>query len=125
MTEALNTPNDQMRSNMVRIVVQQVARSDPANAVAILDQIEDRQQKIEASQHLMSSWIHQDPEAAIAWILGQDKETAGRMIQMAAFGLVDNDIDAAIRLLPRIERRCCRWVAAAILRFAAFSRSER
>ena len=105
LTEALNISNTQMRSNMVANVVQQIARNDPANAVGYLDQIQDRQQKLEAGQQLASSWIRQDPEAAIDWILSQDKQTAGKMFQQAGFMLLRSDIDAAIRLLPRIDEQ--------------------
>ena len=103
LAEALNTPNAQMRSNMVSNVVQHIARNNPADAVAYLAQIQGRQQKLEVGQQLASAWIRQDPEAAIDWILSQDKETAAQMIQMASHRLVRSNIDAAIRLLPRID----------------------
>ncbi len=103
LTEALNTPNAQMRSDVVSNVVQHIARNDPADAVAYLDQIQDRQQKLEVGQQLASAWIRRDPEAAIDWILGQDKEASGRMIQRVSHTLVRSNIDAAIRLLPRID----------------------
>jgi len=102
LTEALNTPNPQMRPNMVGSVVQQIAQNDPALAVAYLDQIQDRRQKLEASQQLAYTWIRQDPEAAIDWILSQDKKTAAEMIRQAGAMLLRSDIDAAISLLPRI-----------------------
>jgi len=123
LTEALNTPNAQMRSNMVATVVRQIARSDPADAVAYLDQIQDRQQKLEASQQLVSSWIPQDPEAAFDWILSHDKETAGQMFQQAAYRLVRSDIDAAIRLLPRIDEQNQNGIRQQIAQTLATSRS--
>ena len=105
LTEALNTPNTQMRSSLVSIVVQQIARDDPADAVAYLDQIRDRNQKLSASQQLASIWIHKDPDAAIDWILSQDKRTASEIFQRVGSSLVRNDIDAAIRMLPRIDEQ--------------------
>lgn len=105
MAEALNAPNAETRSRMVSNVVQYIARNNPADAVNYLDQIPNGQQKLEASQHLASAWIEQDPEAAVAWILGQDKETAGQMIQMVAHRLVGSDIDMAIQLLPKMDER--------------------
>ncbi len=105
LTEVLNTPNVQMRSMMVASVVQQIAQDNPADAVAYLDQIQDRQQKLEVGQRLVSSWIRRDPEAAIDWILSQDKETAAQLVQMATRKLLDADIDAAIRMLPRVDEQ--------------------
>lgn len=103
LAEALNTPNVQMRSDMVSSVVQHIARNNPADAVTYLAQIEGRQQKLEMGQQLASAWIRRDPEAAIDWILSQDEETAGTLIQMASHNLVRSNIDAAIRLLPRMD----------------------
>ncbi len=103
LAKALETPNAQMRSNLVSNVVQHIAQKNPVDAVAYLDQIPDRQQKLEASQHLVSSWARTDPDAAIDWILSQDEETAGQMAQAVAGRLLRNDIDAVIRMLPRMD----------------------
>lgn len=103
LAEALSTPNAQKRSQMVSNIVQHIARNDPAAAVVFLEQISDRHQKLEASQQLVSTWIRNDPEAAMEWILGQDDETMGETIRAAAYQLAHNDVDAAMRLLPRLK----------------------
>lgn len=103
LTEALSTPNAQMRSNIVSNVVRHIARNDPAGAVGFLDQIPDRQERLAASQQLASTWARRDPEAAIEWILAQDKKTATQLVQAVSHRLVNNNIDAAIRLLPRLD----------------------
>ena len=103
LTEALNSKNDEMRSMMVSNVLQYVVRYDPAIAVGYLDQIPDKQTRRQARQQLTSSWVREDPEAAIDWILSQDKETSAELIHMAGRRLLDADIDAAIRLLPRLD----------------------
>ena len=103
LAEALSTPNTPMRSNVISNVVQRIARTNPADAVAYLEQIQDRQQKLEVSRQLASAWIYQDADAAIDWILGQDKESAEQMIQATYHRLVASDVNAAIRLLPRLE----------------------
>jgi hypothetical protein len=123
LTEALDTPNVQMRSQMVSMVVQHIARNDPADAVTYLDQVQDRQQKLEVTQQLASSWIQRDPEAAIDWILSQDKETAGQLVQMAALRLLDTDIDAAIRMLPRVGEQNQESMRQQIAQRLATSRS--
>lgn len=103
LAKALETPNAQMRSNLVSNVVQHIAQNDPVAAVAHLDQIPDGQQKIESSQYLVSWWARTDPDAAIDWVFSQDKDTAGQMAQVVANRLLRDDIDAAIRLLPRMD----------------------
>ncbi len=105
LAEALKTPNTQMRSNLVSNVIQQIAHRNPANAVAYLDEIQDRQQRAMASQQLASTWIRSDPDAAVDWILSQDGETAGQLLQASASRLLRGDIDTVIRLLPRLDQR--------------------
>jgi len=104
LTEAFGTPNAQVRSRLVSSVVQHIAQKDPSVAVAFLDQVPDGAQKLEASRHLSSAWMSVDPDAATEWILSQDEETAQQMIQGAAFRMVHRDIDAAMALLPRLDK---------------------
>ena len=105
LAEARNMPNTRMRSNVISYVLGHVAKDDPADAVAILDQLEDPKQKLEAGQRLISNWIYQDPDAAIDWILAQDNETARELIQTSAHNLVSLNPDAAIKLLPRLDAK--------------------
>lgn len=104
LDEALKTRNIQMRSHMISNVVRRIAYSNPTDAAALLDQITDPRQKIEASQQLVSAWIGNDPDSAVDWILAQDKDTASQIIQRSASRLVQSDIDAAIRLLPKMDK---------------------
>ncbi|MGI9200968.1 MAG: hypothetical protein ACR2QL_07925 [Woeseiaceae bacterium] len=103
LTEALNSQNNEMRSMLVSNVLQHIARYDPQIAVGYLEQIPDEQQRRQTSRRLVSSWAQEDPDAAIDWILSQDDETTEELIQQVGHRLVDSDIDAAIRLLPRLE----------------------
>ncbi len=123
LTEALATPNAQVRSSMISNVLQHIAQDSPAVAVAYLDQIEDKQQKLEASQSLASSWVRHDPDAAIDWILSQDKETAAQMVQIALGRLLHSDLDAAIRLLPRVDEDNQEFMRQQIAQSLATSRS--
>jgi hypothetical protein len=81
----------------------QIAYKDPHKAVELVDGITDPQHKKDASRQLASAWARRDPDGAIDWILSQDSDIQGDMIQMAASRLVHNDVDAAIRLLPRLS----------------------
>lgn len=123
ITEALNIPNSQVRWNLVSNVLQQIAREDPQTAVAVLDQIPNKQHRQMASEQLVSTWIRYDPESAIDWVLSQDKESAQRIIQQAGYRLLRNDIDAAIRLLPRIDEQSQVTMRQQIAQHLATSRS--
>ncbi len=102
LTEALKTPGLQQRSNAVGSVMQQIARRNPVDAVALLEQIEDPGEKLDASQQLLNSWINQDAEAALEWILTLDGEGSDRLLSMGLSVLSQYDVDAAIKLLPRM-----------------------
>lgn len=92
-----------MRSNVLGSVLQQIVRDSPAQAIAFLNDIENEQQKSMASQYVVSAWVSRDPDAAVAWIMGQDDGTAGEIAFSVANHIVRSDIDAAIRLLPKIN----------------------
>jgi len=44
-------------------------------------------------------------EAAIEWLLGQDEQSVGQMIRRVGRSLLEYDIDAAIRLLPKLNEK--------------------
>ena len=105
LDEALAMSNFQTRSMLVGNVVQQAAMSDPTVAVALLEQIDDEEQRLAISQGLVQTWVQTDADAALEWILGQDKESSERLMMQAVNGLVHSDVDAAIRLLPKLGDR--------------------
>lgn len=101
--EAVKAPDVEVRSQLVSDIVHRIARSDPSAAVAFLDQIQDKRQRLDASRQLASTWIRRDPEAATDWILSQDQAAVGPMLQSASFQLVRHDVDKAIQLLPKMD----------------------
>ena len=91
------------RSNVLASVLQQIAHDSPAQAIAYLDDIENEQQKLMASQYVVSSWVAREPDAAIAWVMSQTGDNAGQVAFAVANRVLRSDIDAAIRLLPKID----------------------
>ncbi len=84
-------------------MINQIARHDPATAVSYLEQIEDKQQRLQASMALADVWLLSDSDAAIDWILSHEDATSGQIMMRASQMLVSRDIDKAIRLLPRLN----------------------
>lgn len=105
LSEALNIQSSQARSSALSNIVQQIARINPREAAAFLDQIENPQQRMEAGQQLAWAWMRRDADAALDWILGQDSENATQMMEQAGYMLMRQDLDAAIRALPRIDAK--------------------
>ena len=101
--EAQKTTNINMREHMVSMAIQAIAENDPAQAVAYLEKIKDRNQKNQASQNLLHTWMRKDQEAALAWVLSQDEQSLGQMINQVGSNLLEYDVDSAIKLLPRLD----------------------
>lgn len=103
LAEAMNIQSPQARSNAISSIIQQVSRNNPADAAAYLDQIVNSQQRQEAAQQLAFSWMRRDPDAALDWVLSQDSEISAPLLSQAGYMLMRTDLDAAIRVLPRID----------------------
>lgn len=103
LAEAQRSSNAMQRDELVATVIHQVTRDDPEKAVGFLERISDRTQREQAASQIASRWMREDPDAALEWILGNEPEVADRMLMSSSYMLVRTDIDAAIRILPRIE----------------------
>lgn len=123
ITEALKLPNKETRSSVVSSVLQSIARSSPEDALVYLDQISDPQEKLNSSRGLVSFWVQTDPDAAINWVLSMDEGSGGELLQRAVMSLVNSDLDAAIRLLPRVDEQAQVSLRQQIVQNIAVSRS--
>ena len=101
LSEALNVRNVAQRKNVLSNVFQIMARDDPQSAVDYLGQVPEVYQR-DVRQQFVHSWMQHDPEAAVEWVLRQNDEISGELIQSTGMMLAHTDIDAAIRLLPRV-----------------------
>lgn len=103
LDEALELSDIPHGMGIVSTVIGRIARDDPAAAAAAVGRLQDRDYRQMASQQLVSAWIRDDPDAAISWLMDQDEETKTGALQMAVTELAYSDVDAAIRLLPRLD----------------------
>ena len=101
--EARKSSNVDMRSSVVSMVVSSIAEDDPARAIGYLEQIDNTRERSEASRRLLNTWIRKDPEAAINWVLGQDDRNQRDLVGQIGQSLVDHDVDAAMRILPKLQ----------------------
>lgn len=124
LDEALKSPNAQARAQLISNILQQAAATDPVGAAAYLDQVQDPRARQEASRHLASVWIGQDPDAALEWILAQDERTTKALLQESVANLVNSDVDAARRILPRLDANTQTTVRRFIAQHLATNRSS-
>lgn len=102
LTEAQSSDSAEIRQNLLTNLVSRLARSEPHDAIAYMELIEDQALRQQTESQLVSSWMRNDPDAALDWVLGQDDEAVSRLLDQSAWALIRTDIDAAIRVLPRL-----------------------
>ena len=91
------------RLNVVTNIVMTISRSDPLKAAAMVGGIENKRERANAESMLATSWAREDPDSALGWLLGSDLvDKKGALFRMGE-NLVEADVDAAIRLLPRLD----------------------
>ena len=103
MREALATRNSQQRRNLLQNIISQVVEHSPAKATRMLDGIENPADRRQAAVGIINSWAQKDPEAAVNWALAQDARTSQELMGHLGSMLPRMDLDAAIRVLPRLD----------------------
>lgn len=95
--------NTQVRRQALSNVIMNAAQSDPVATRAYIDTIADPRDREMATRSLLSAWLTTDPAAALDHILSMDLRDAEPLIMQAGHNLAMNDLDAALRTLPRLE----------------------
>ncbi len=103
IAEAGNTANAQIRNNMLTTIIQTAAQTNPQEAIEYLSLIENPNMRADIAQQTMSSWIRADADAAVDWLLAQDRETTKQYLAGSARWYLRTSVDAATRLLPLVD----------------------
>ena len=100
-----------------------MASREPADMVGYLDLIENPDSRRDIESRVAMRWMQRDPEAALEFVLGLDEEQAGQILQRSSWSVMENNLDAAIRLLPRLPADVQPGVRSQIAQRLAVSRS--
>jgi hypothetical protein len=103
LVEAQNGTNAGMRESLVGNVVMTVAADDPRKALMMTQSLEDPRLRDSGELHVAQAWLSQDPDAALAWLETLDDAKARAIIDNSGWSLLHSDVDAAMRLLPRVS----------------------
>lgn len=95
--------NPQVRRQALGSVIANTAQFDPMATHAYIDTIVDPRDREMATRSLLSAWLSTDPAAALDHILSTGVRDAEPLIMQAGHNLAMNDLDAAMRTLPRLE----------------------
>jgi len=115
--------NRGLRQQTTASILSVVAHSDPQRAVTYLSEISDESTRAAATQAVVSQWANSDPEAAINWVLNNDVPNANHLLSQAGQTMIANDVDAAIRLLPRVDDETARMWRSSIASSLSLQRS--
>lgn len=103
----------QLRSQALGNVIGSVAQTDPLAARAYVDNIADSREREMATHALFNHWMSIDPATALDHLLEMEVTNADSLLAQAAYNLAMVDVDAAIRVLPRLDTRvAAQWRAA-------------
>jgi hypothetical protein len=97
-------PPGMQRRQALNGAVMAISFQDPQKAVALLDQIEQREVRDEIAQNLATMWVQNDPDAALNWMLSRDISERRALLAGAASRLTETDLDLALQWLPRLDQ---------------------
>jgi hypothetical protein len=104
LADAGSLGDSQHRMFAIMTIAHVLSEQDPRRAVALLDDIESPEQRDMLVQTIGMNWLQRDPEAALDWMLAADVGSRANLLAQAGATLVRQDLDAAIRLLPRLDK---------------------
>ncbi len=102
--EAINDiPNASQRDTLTASVVSSMAQSDPALAVATLEQMADGRGKQQAARQLMITWVQTDPQAAMNWAIENTDQYGSQILRGMSGMFIMQDPESAMRMLPGLD----------------------
>ncbi|HZD52399.1 MAG TPA: hypothetical protein VE175_05090, partial [Woeseiaceae bacterium] len=104
-------------------ITNRVAMDDPQRALAMLDELERADERQAVRQNIAFTWLQRDPEGALEWMLAADRSERGDFIQMAGQTLMQTDLDAAMRVLSRLDKKNATMWAGQIASHLGMERS--
>lgn len=96
-------PAGMQRRQAFKMAVMAISQQDPARAVALLDQVEQREMRVDVARNLSMVWMQNDPDAAMTWMMTRDSTERRALLSMAASQLAQTDLETALQWLPRLD----------------------
>jgi len=122
--EAINNfPNDAQRDSLVAMVISSMVRSDPALAVASLEQIADGRGKQQAAQRLLMTWVQTDSQAAMTWAIDNAEQYGPQIMQNISGMFIRQNPESAMRMLPGLDEKTAHDWSLQIVQTLADQRS--
>lgn len=123
LAEAQTLSNREMRDNVYSGIANQLAINNPGEAARVLAMIEDPRSRQRSARHITSTWAQTDADAAIDWVMTLPDRDQVAALRGVSEILVHNDVDAAIRILPRLPAESAEHLQQRIVQVLAQQRS--
>ncbi|MFQ5608822.1 MAG: hypothetical protein ACE5F8_00970 [Woeseiaceae bacterium] len=123
LDEAQKISNNSQRNNLLQNLFSQTVQLNPERATAMLDSIENSKDKRAVASGMIGSWMRTDLDAAVNWVLQQDDELVTQLMPHVSGMLPRMDLEAAIRMIPRLEGDQSRQLRTEIAQRIAINRS--
>jgi hypothetical protein len=109
--QALTNPMQRYQATMT--IAMSVSHRDPEKAIALIEQIPDGRERQNLGESLTDHWVRTDPDGALSWLLKSELADSEAVMTRAAQSLAREDLDGAMRWLPRIgEEHQSAWRSA-------------
>jgi hypothetical protein len=105
LDEAQQLPNANQRQQALSMIAMTMSQRDPQQAVGLLDRIERPEDRKSVARNIANVWVQSDPDAALSWVLQQDRNERDAILPMTVQILAQSDLDSAMRWLPRLDER--------------------
>lgn len=85
-------------------ITTRLSEHDPQQAAQLMSTVEDADARNMMVQQIATNWMQSDPEAALDWIMSSEVSGQDDLMTSAAHVVARVDVDAAVRLLPRLDK---------------------
>lgn len=123
VVEAQSLVEPMRQPRLLRALFNSMGFQDARSAVGLVGLVEDREAREQVEVYLAQSWMQRDTEAALDWVLGLGEERAAKILAQTRGLDMTQDLDAAMRYLPRLPADYQRQARRQIAERLAMSRS--
>lgn len=92
------------RMSGLMAITTRLSEHDPQQAAQLMSTVEDADARNMMVQQIATNWMQSDPEAALDWIMSSEVSGQDDLMTSAAHVVARVDVDAAVRLLPRLDK---------------------
>lgn len=93
------------RSATIAGIIGTMAQADPMLALGAMEQLPEGQEKQQAARMVLMTWVQTDAQAAIDWAITNRERYGTDMLRSVSGMFINQDPDAAIQVLPRLDEK--------------------